>query len=289
MLNGASGKPIVDVVNWWAAQAPAFLWAPNSVSNLLRDRARGIVGTLAGTKPLTYGGLVSPAANTATDWIEFPTNIGLGASGGFIGVMLVSVIDPSAMTGAFVKIGNDVDGIGFGAGNTSVETTGSALVALNESHAWYPGSANSCVKGLNAIYFGISDTAVWEISTATGLGVAAGGAYDAPTARLRVNGYVTNRGSNCKVHALALWNGMVANALWQATAVSRLGTAATLLNGMPRALADQHFVPLSRPVFAPSAAAAGSTITTATLPAGVGHMGSGQTRAIQSAGVSYMG
>ena len=47
--------------------------------------------------------------------------------------------------------------------------------------------------------------------------------------------------------------------------------------------------PLSRPVFAPSAAAAGSTITTATLPAGVGHMGSGQTRAIQSAGVSYMG
>ena len=47
--------------------------------------------------------------------------------------------------------------------------------------------------------------------------------------------------------------------------------------------------PLRRPVFAPSAAAAGSTITTATLPAGVGHMGSGQTRAIQSAGVSYMG
>ena len=51
----------------------------------------------------------------------------------------------------------------------------------------------------------------------------------------------------------------------------------------------QLFAPLSRPVFAPSAAAAGSTITTATLPAGVGHMGSGKTRAIQSAGVSYMG
>ena len=37
------------------------------------------------------------------------------------------------------------------------------------------------------------------------------------------------------------------------------------------------------------AAAGGSTITTATLPAGLGAMGSGQTRAIQSAGVSYMG
>jgi len=37
------------------------------------------------------------------------------------------------------------------------------------------------------------------------------------------------------------------------------------------------------------AAAGGSTITTATLPAGLGAMGSGQTRAIQPAGLSYMG
>ena len=37
------------------------------------------------------------------------------------------------------------------------------------------------------------------------------------------------------------------------------------------------------------AAPAGSTITTATLPAGLGAMGSGQTRAIQPAGLSYMG
>ena len=35
--------------------------------------------------------------------------------------------------------------------------------------------------------------------------------------------------------------------------------------------------------------AGGSTITTATLPAGLGAMGSGQTRAIQPAGLSYMG
>ena len=38
-----------------------------------------------------------------------------------------------------------------------------------------------------------------------------------------------------------------------------------------------------------AAAPAGSTITTATLPAGLGAMGSGQTRAIQPAGLSYMG
>ena len=38
-----------------------------------------------------------------------------------------------------------------------------------------------------------------------------------------------------------------------------------------------------------AAAPAGSSITTATLPAGLGAMGSGQTRAIQPAGLSYMG
>ena len=38
-----------------------------------------------------------------------------------------------------------------------------------------------------------------------------------------------------------------------------------------------------------AAAAGGSTITTATLPAGLGAMGSGQSRSIQPAGLSYMG
>ena len=80
-------------------------------------------------------------------------------------------------------------------------------------------------------------------------------------------------GGNGAVYLIAIWN----RALFAAEAA--------LVGVNPW----QLFAPLSRPIFAPSAAAAGSTITTATLPAGVGHMGSGQTRAIQSAGVSYMG
>ena len=193
----------------WAAQNPEFFWLPTEDA-LLLDRATGAVGTEKNGAMVEVGGQINCVGGDSKH-IEFVTRLGPDSyPTGISVVVLVDVIDPSSMTGAFIKIGgNTANGLGVGAGDTYFDNYGNKLLALIEGWAWRTGPANAFVKGLNAVYlsttsggalvdFGVANTG---LSSSQSNGYAWNPTYNYIT----VNGYTTPRGTNAGVVAAAAW------------------------------------------------------------------------------------
>ena len=166
---------------------------------------------MAGNKPLGYGGLVGTVNNNGTDWIEFDTNVGIVANNTrFIGLALVSVPDAANASGCYLKIGSDANGLGFGFGNTTFENAGSKLVLLREGIAWFVGTGTQLVNGLNVLSFGVAEngssghTVNYNTTTAVEVGTSAASTASI-SARLRINGYTSLRGTGSTVHAVAIF------------------------------------------------------------------------------------
>lgn len=261
-------------VQIWRDNRPDFLWVPDSQHNLLRDQAKGVVGKVVGNRPLALGGLVNPVAASSTDWIEFPTNVGIVANNTkFIGVALVSIPDASSQRGAFLKIGSDANGLGYGFGNFSFDDSGSKLVLLRENISWNISSASALASGLNVLTFGsctygagvgnflTNMTASWAEA-----GVAAAGTQSID-ARLRINGYVTSRGTASIVHALAIFRVDLSEAEYSA-ARTKLSNPQLALNRIPFPHARNLFN--ARRIHIPTAAAAAGvpTLSASTYVAG---------------------
>ena len=200
------------VVDTFRALNPTFLWAPTSTDNLLRDRITGMRGVLSGSRPIQSGGLVQGVA--PTNGIKFPTNLGIGADGQFMSAVLVSVRDPSALSGMFLKIGGESDGIGIGAGTTTADSSGGSVIGLREAVAWDYDSGtaqNAFVNGINLVWMAKSSDPLLQYLTYpkvayTNLGTTP---YNAPAAELHINGYTasgpTSRPSPATVHLVAIW------------------------------------------------------------------------------------
>ncbi|MCK9622603.1 MAG: hypothetical protein M0R47_18965 [Methylobacter sp.] len=197
-------KPIIHrLIQDWQVNKPDFLWVP-TVNDRFNAR-NGIIGTTHGSAIVTTGGIANPVANSSSG-IYFPTNLGMVHDSRYIGIMLVTIDDPANVTGCFLKIGGDSDGIGFGGGNTSFDDSGSKLIMLRENVAWHTGSNNSFIKGLNILTFGLtSDAATTYTNISSGAGNDLAGVYPlAPSSRIAINGY-NGRGSNAVVHAVGIW------------------------------------------------------------------------------------
>lgn len=220
---------LAAILQFWRSRNPAFFWAPDSPSNLLRDQAGGIVGKRVGPKAVGIGGLVNPRGNSSDSWIEFPTNVGLAADSPFIGMMAVSITNPLKVTGAFLKIGNTSNGLGFGGGASTFDDVGDRNVILLEQRAWATNSnANCFVQGLNIMSFGFtSQGSVTFINHVSGADRSGVSSYYAPSANLYINGYTTSRGTNAKVHAVAIYNKSLtdANYITERNALARPTTS----------------------------------------------------------------
>lgn len=229
----------------WRTRQPAFLWAPTNPSNLLLDQAGGLTGKLVGANVLP-GGIVNPIANANTNYIQFATNLGISSNtDGYIGIALITIIDPTAVTGQFVKIGNLSSGIGYGAGNTAFSDSGSKMISVYEVIRWNTGAGSAFGKGLNVVTFGNTSDGVCSFTNQT----TAGGVDDnftyqsiAPTAVLQIAGGDTSRGTNVKIHAVAIYHKSLSNANFVPER-SLLASPFIPLYGKARGEIDQLFAP----------------------------------------------
>lgn len=203
---------LTTLVSAWKAHKPSFLWVPTA-GKLLTDQVRGVRGRIVGKALLAPGGIINPVANSATGYLSFPTNANTTGTGrAFLGAMIVYVKDPASVTGSFVKIGGDSDGIGFGAGNSTFEDSGTKAVGLVEAIAWQPGTANFFCRGVNVIVFGYDTSKVVRMyNQTTGIDSSVAGGYTviSPSNIIRINGYTTNRTSNVQVCAVAVFGNVV--------------------------------------------------------------------------------
>ncbi len=203
---------IQPVIDFWESRRPDFLWAPTSPDKWLKDQAKGLTGRVQGSAgAIQAGGIPRVVANSADSYLTFPTNCGIGGgASNFIGVMLVEIIDPTAVTGAFLKIGDTAGGLGYGGGNTTFEDSGGKAIILQEAVAWRV-SASSAVftRGLNVLAFGVDSVDNTLVNLNTGLGISSPTASSnlAPSSVIQINGYTTNRGSNVRVLAVAIYAG----------------------------------------------------------------------------------
>jgi len=202
---------IARLLREWSEAGPDFLWVPDSPETLLVDQARGVQGWVAGTKPLGFGGLQGTVNNSGTDWVEFPTNVGITANNTpFFGVALVSIPDQTAAAGCFLKIGGDTNGLGFGFGDTTFENTGSRMILRLEYIAWLTSATSALARGLNVVsfgnaVFGSNGTIINHNATSGSNILTFAGGTQAIDARLRINGYTTSRGTGAQVHAVAIF------------------------------------------------------------------------------------
>lgn len=199
---------LTTLVSAWKAYKPSFLWVPTA-GKLLTDQVRGVRGRIVGKALLAPGGIINPVANSATGYLSFPTNANTtGAGRAFLGAMIVYVKDPASVTGSFVKVGGDSDGVGFGAGNSTFEDSGTKAMGLVEAIAWQPGTANFFCRGVNVIVFGYDTSKVVRMyNQTTGIDSSVAGGYTviSPSNIIRINGYLTNRTSNVQVCAVAVF------------------------------------------------------------------------------------
>ncbi len=250
---GTIAAPVERVVAFLAEQLPTFLWAPTSPETLLLDRARGLIGTRKGACNLGPGGLDGVGANSSTEWIEFAANAGLdmiGPPAGGIAVMAVTITDPSAVTGCFLKIGDATGGLGFGAGDTTFEDVGSRMIILREGTAWHPhATGGDFVAGLN-IFVGAQTSegafVMENVTAGTSLQIGAIGGLN-PTSNIYINGYYANRGSNAQVNLAATWPLHVTNADFVLFYNKVLSGLLTLDKAPNRGAVQRLFRPIHRP------------------------------------------
>ena len=236
---------IEPVIDFWKSRNPAFLWAPTSLDTLLLDRARGLKGTPVGLgATIRPGGIVQVPGGTSS-YITFPTNVGIGGGiSPFIGVMLVSVVDPSSLTGEFLKIGGVVNGLGYGAGATTFDDTGGNIVLLQEAVAWTVGPASAFVSGLNVLAFGVTNQSVnvfTSLTNGSDVSNTAASSNIAPDPFLSINGAAGGRNSNAKVHAIAIYQKSLTNAEFVAER-ALLAAPALKLGIIQRSSVDSMFV-----------------------------------------------
>ena len=191
---------------------PAFFWCPDEPKNFLRDQAKGVIAIPQDGAAASFGGIANPLVATRRE-LYFPTSAGITSeTDSYLGVALVSVPDPAAVRGCFIKIGSPSNGWGFGAGGTSFDTSGTKGIALREGVAWIDsGPANYFVRGLNVLLFGrTSDDVVTMLNWSNGsVDTSAATNTDlSPSAEIHINGYDAGggyyRGSSEIVHAVVL-------------------------------------------------------------------------------------
>lgn len=256
MISIARRAKIESVLDYWLSLRPSFLWAPTSQVTLLLDRATGRRGIPSGTGwGVGPGGIRYVAPNSNDSWIEFQTNFNLGTNEPHLTAAIVSVDDPASITGAFAKFGSGVNGIGFGAGNTTFDNSGGKAIMLYESLAWYTSGSAPFVSGLNCSYLGRTSESVivsgaWPQVTEA----QSSGSWLSADSQLRINGYMTARGSNAKVHALAVFLRSLSNADFVSF---RSEVFRPLRNyiGVSRAEVDRLFTPQRRRIPVAGAAA----------------------------------
>lgn len=260
-----SDSPLAAGIAGLRTSSPNFLWVPGGEENYARDQVNNLPGTPAAGALFEASGLSVPIANGAGSYLKFATNAGVsGASTPFIGLMLVTVRDPSAVTGAFLKIGGAPDGLGFGAGGTTFDDVGSGLIALREALAWHTGSG-TLVAGLNILTFGYTTNSVLAVINMTNSSETSAvvGSWLAPSAELYINGYATNRSSNVKVHAVYVSARSFDNTAFVAER-ERLAALFGGLSRVPREDVDAWFEP--ERILVPVAAGGGGSYTLTVTP-----------------------
>jgi len=194
----------------WRSASPSFLWVPDSPDAALLDMARGVIGRRVSGALVTTGGIANPVLQTEQS-LSFDTNLGIGASGHHLVMLLVSVIDPSSVSGALFKLGNSTNGVAYGAGNPYFESSASTgIVLVREALGWGAAQTNAWRIGVNVLCAGLTSQSVLTIRNMTaGVECAVNPivTYNAPAQNLSIGGYSSTNGrsSNIKVHAVAVW------------------------------------------------------------------------------------
>jgi hypothetical protein len=237
---------IWDYLDSWWEQSPDFFWVPDSQATLLLERKKGVFGYRVGSVLLTNGGIVNPRTGNETS-ITFDTSINLVNGESFIASLLVSVLDPAAVSGSLFKIGSSSNGWAFGAGNPYFESAASSgLVLLREGLAWGTASTSAWVRGVNVVSGGTTSDG-WSKAYNSTTGVAAD--LNSPNINnasnyVSLNGYTSgnNRSSNIKVHAAAFWKRSLTTAQFESFRDARAREVAALQR-LPREGMDRLFVP----------------------------------------------
>lgn len=191
---------------------PSFLWAPTTPDTFYLDRVSGLVGIPGGySQSISSGGLNRTVA-AAYQSIDFPyfngSPAGINPSEGFVAIALVSVLNPTAQQGLFVKFGDNSSGMGFGGGNGSdADNAGSYGAILRETLAWHNSSSGFWSQGLNVIGFGNAIGTGFQMKNmASGANLSAGSSgVVGGEFRLRLHGSATARGTTAVVNAIAFY------------------------------------------------------------------------------------
>lgn len=265
MLLARDSTDIERILAHWRAENPSFLWIPTAGKYLLHDRISGYVGRpiLGGGALVTRAGFRNTVANSSSNYIQWDTNAGVTTgTTNFIGMALVSVLDPAAVTGTIVKIGNSTTGLGFGGGNTTLENSGVKLVTLAEGIVWYANG--SYTAGLNVVSFGYSsdgNVRMNNYGSSSNAVSSPGASYNAPSAVLHIGGYFTSRGTNMIPHAVAVFRRSSLSGAEFDDETLRLGRKLQNLLRAPRPYVEGLFKP--RRIWVPGAAGAGSSFNAA--------------------------
>lgn len=191
------------------ANAPSFLWAPWDVDSAFRDLARSAAPT--GTRLTVDAGGVWPRAGNDADFLKFNSTLPSLSTynSGFVGCAVVSITAPSAVTGAFLKIGGGgANGLGFGGGSTNFEDSGSRGIMLRENVAWHTSATGFWASGVNILTFGVTSGTIMVLTNHTtgsevAMSVPGSNAYADTT--ISIAGCLTARGFCGGVHALAIY------------------------------------------------------------------------------------
>ena len=240
----------------WIAERPDFLWIPTNPRTILLDRISGAIGEAKNGAVPSVAGPTNYVGNSLRH-LEF--NVPASYPNGLLMMVLLSVEDPTAMTGCFIKVGNDSYGLGLGAGNTTFEDTGSKRIGLIEGVAWRAGASSAFTKGLNvaALFVGNNNA---QLNTATNFeGEGTSGSWTASSNQIRVGGYVTNRGANARVLAAAVYGQSRTNEAWATWYDSRVIEVRELLQ-TPHADVERLFRARSRRVWAVSPVSGGAAL-----------------------------
>ena len=248
---------------------PAFFWCPDEPKNFLRDQAKGVIAIPQDGAAASFGGIVNPLVATRRE-LYFPTSAGITSeTDSYLGVALVSVPDPAAVRGCFIKIGSPSNGWGFGAGGTSFDTSGTKGIALREGVAWIDsGPANYFVRGLNVLLFGrTSDDVVTMLNWSNGsVDTSAATNTDlSPSAEIHINGYDAGggyyRGSSEIVHAVVLIKRAMNNSQFSTLRDQVIGPRlSAFAAATPKRLnARELFKPTAKIIYFPSAGGGGAT------------------------------
>ena len=117
-------------------------------------------------------------------------------------IVLVASITTSTK-GAFIKIGNDINGIGVGIGSGTMDNSGASLIELNEGVAWIGSSTPLSTSQMSIIE--INSTGTSTNIYLNGTLIASGGGAYIPTDTYSIGGYFT-RFPNCQISEDIVFN-----------------------------------------------------------------------------------